>query len=166
MASCFILRKNLRRLIVVRNVGRRLIRKINSGGINMQKDVWLYSWDSKYLSSDEYESKEEAIQVAKEELKEFGNFGESIYVGKKEEVSIPNIDIEEALERIQKKIDDEVGECGEDWFENICVEDMIILSNRVNEVFEKWIDEFGYKPYWFKLTDKEEIELNEVANES
>lgn len=70
----------------------------------MQKDVWLYSWDNKYLSSDEYESKEEAIQVAKEELKEFGNFGESIYVGKKEEVSIPNIDIEEALECIQKRL--------------------------------------------------------------
>ncbi|MCW0603642.1 hypothetical protein OKR38_19100 [Clostridioides difficile] len=131
-----------------------------------KKDVWLYGWNNKYLSSDEYESKDEAIQAVKEELKEFGNFAESIYVGRKEKVNIPNIDVEEALEHIQEKIDDEVGECGEDWFENIRVEDILILENRISEVFKKWIDEFGYKPYWFVVRDTEEIELNEVANES
>ncbi|VIG17676.1 Uncharacterised protein [Clostridioides difficile] len=58
--------------IVVRNVERRLRRKINSGGINMQKDIWLYSWDDECFSSDEYESKEDAIEAAKEELKRLG----------------------------------------------------------------------------------------------
>lgn len=66
--------KNLRIFIVVRNVGRRLKRKRNSGGINMQKDIWLYSWDDEYFASDEYESKEEAIEAAKKELKMTGEF--------------------------------------------------------------------------------------------
>ncbi|NJA29174.1 hypothetical protein GSQ33_04450 [Clostridioides difficile] len=131
-----------------------------------KKDVWLYSWDDEYFASDEYESKEEAIQAAKEELKRFGEVSRLVYVGKKEEVNMPNIDAEKALERVQDRIDDEFGGYGEDWFENIHVEDILILENRISEVFKKWIDEFGYKPYWFVVRDTEEIELNEVANES
>ncbi|MCC0653654.1 hypothetical protein [Clostridioides sp. ES-S-0001-03] len=131
----------------------------------MDKDVWLYSWDDEYFASDEYESKEEAIEAAKEELKRFGEFGRLVYVGKKEEVNIPNIDAEKVLERVQDRIDDEFGWYGEDWFENIHVEDILILENRISEVFKKWIDEFGYKPYWFVVTDTKEIELNEVINE-
>ncbi|MCE4722121.1 hypothetical protein LVU47_07970 [Clostridioides difficile] len=131
----------------------------------MDKDVWLYSWDDEYFASDEYESKEEAIEAAKEELKRFGEFGRLVYVGKKEEVNIPNIDAEKALERVQDRIDDEFGGYGEDWFENIHVKDILILENRISEVFKKWIDEFGYKPYWFVVTDTKEIELNEVINE-
>ncbi|EAA0008350.1 TPA: hypothetical protein ACMVTQ_002170 [Clostridioides difficile] len=132
----------------------------------MQKDVWLYSWDDEYFASDEYESKEEAIQGAKEELREFGEFSRLVYVGQKEEVDIPNIDAEDALELVQGRIDNEFGGYGEDWFENIRAEDIVILENRISKVFKKWIDEFGYKPYWFVVRDTEEIELNEVANES
>ncbi|MCH7253553.1 hypothetical protein [Clostridioides difficile] len=61
----------------------------------MQKDVWLYSWDDECFGSDEYESREDAIQGAKEELKMTGEFQEIVYVGKKEEVDIPEIDTEE-----------------------------------------------------------------------
>ncbi|EQE34966.1 hypothetical protein QC5_0856 [Clostridioides difficile CD34] len=86
MVSYFILRKNLRRFIVVRNVERRLIRKINSGGINMQKDIWLYSWDDEYFASDEYESKEEAIEAAKKELKMTGEFQKKFMLEKKKKL--------------------------------------------------------------------------------
>lgn len=27
-----------------------------------EKEIWLYSWNGEYFESDEYESKEEAIQ--------------------------------------------------------------------------------------------------------
>ncbi|HBF6108726.1 TPA: hypothetical protein KQF10_002336 [Clostridioides difficile] len=132
----------------------------------MQKDIWLYSWDDEYFASDEYESKEEAINGAKEELKRFKEVKQCVYIGKKEDVNIPNIDAEDALERVQDRIDDEFGGYGEDWFENIRVEDILILENMISEVFKKWIDEFGYEPCWFVVRDTEEIELNEVANES
>ncbi|EGT4112359.1 hypothetical protein [Clostridioides difficile] len=132
----------------------------------MQKDIWLYSWDDEYFASDEYESKEEAIEAAKKELKMTGEFQKIVYVGKKEEVDIPEIDAEEILERVQDRIDDEYGECGEGWITYIKEEDIKLLDNRLNEVFSKWIDEFGYKSFWFVVTDTEEIELNEVANES
>ncbi|MCC0662620.1 hypothetical protein [Clostridioides sp. ZZV15-6597] len=95
----------------------------------MQKDIWLYSWDDEFFGSDEYKSREDAIQGAKEELKMTGEFGES-------------------------------------WSSYIKDEDEKILDDRLNEVFEKWIEEFGYKPHWFVVRDTEEIELNEVANES
>ncbi|HGM3470997.1 TPA: hypothetical protein ACKORP_003982 [Clostridioides difficile] len=129
----------------------------------MQKDIWLYSWDDEYFASDEYESKEEAINGAKEELKRFKEVKQCVYIGKKEDV---NIHAEDALERVQDRIDDEFGGFGEDWFENIRAEDILTLENRISKVFKKWIDEFGYKPYWFVVRDTEEIELNEVANES
>ncbi|HBF0595642.1 TPA: hypothetical protein KNN84_003690 [Clostridioides difficile] len=131
----------------------------------MDKDVWLYSWDDEYFASDEYESREEAIQGAKEELRRFGEVSRLVYVGQKEEVDIPDVDVENALERVQDRIDDEFGGFGEDWFENIRAEDIVILENRINKVFKKWIDEFGYKPHWFVVTDTKEIELKEVINE-
>ncbi|MFQ4565868.1 hypothetical protein C4V14_04585 [Clostridioides difficile] len=130
------------------------------------KDVWLYSWDDECFRSDEYESKEEAIEAAKEELRRFGEVSRLVYVGQKEEVNIPDIDVEDALEHVQHRIDDEFGGYGENWFENIRIEDIIILENRIKEVFEKWMDEFGYKPYWFVVTDTEEIELKDTVNEN
>ncbi|MFA4009723.1 hypothetical protein ACD491_16800 [Clostridioides difficile] len=161
--------KNLRVFIVARNVGRRLRRKINSGGIDMQKenkDVWLYSWDGECFGSDEYESKEEAIEAAKEELlnfREFGEwvydkeFGKLVYVGKREDVSLPGIDVEDTLERVQELIDDEFEDYGEDWITRIKDEDRKILDNKLNEVFCLWVDKFGYKPTWFKVVEVEKI---------
>lgn len=49
----------------------------------MDKDIWLYSWDDECFGSDEYESREEAIQGAKEELKRFGEVKRWVYIGKK-----------------------------------------------------------------------------------
>nr|SUY82531.1 Uncharacterised protein [Clostridioides difficile] len=63
----------------------------------MQKDVWLYSWDDEYFASDEYESKEEAIEAAKEELRRLGEVSRLVYVGQKEEVNIPNLNVEDAF---------------------------------------------------------------------
>lgn len=131
----------------------------------MQKDIWLYSWDDERFSSDEYESKEEAAQGAKEELEKFGEFKNCVYVGKREDVSVPEIDADTILDYVQDRIDDEFGEFGEDWSSNMKDEDIKILDDRLNEVFSKWIEEFGYKPTWFVVTDTEEIELNEVINE-
>lgn len=130
------------------------------------KDVWLYSWDDECFRSDEYESKEEAVEASKEELKRLGETERLVYVGKKEEADIPAIDAKDILELVQDRIDDEYGEYGEDWFENIRVEDIVILESRISEVFIKWINEFRYKPYWFAVRDIEEIELNEVDNKN
>ncbi|EJA6785252.1 hypothetical protein MWV98_001246 [Clostridioides difficile] len=128
------------------------------------KDVWLYSWDDECFRSDEYESKEEAVEAAKEELKRLGEIKRWVYIRKKEEADIPDIDAKDALECIQNRIDDEYGEYGEDWFENIRAEDILILESRISEVFKKWIDDFKYKPYWFAVRDIEEIELKNVVN--
>ncbi|CCL28342.1 TPA: hypothetical protein UM045_003408 [Clostridioides difficile] len=128
------------------------------------KDVWLYSWDDECFRSDEYESKEEAVEAAKEELKRLGEIKRWVYIEKKEEADIPDIDAKDALECIQNRIDDEYGEYGEDWFENIRAEDILILESRISEVFKKWIDDFKYKPYWFAVRDIEEIELKNVVN--
>ncbi|HGM3380243.1 hypothetical protein QQO60_16570 [Clostridioides difficile] len=109
-------------------------------------------------------SKEEAVEAAKEELKRLGEIKRWAYIGKKEEVDIPDIDAEDALEFVQDRIDNEFGGYGEDWFENIRAEDIVILENRISKVFKKWIDEFGYKPYWFVVRDTEEIELKNAVN--
>ncbi|MCJ0133313.1 hypothetical protein C4S18_06060 [Clostridioides difficile] len=128
------------------------------------KDVWLYSWDDECFRSDEYESKEEAVEAAKEELRKFGEFKRWVYIGKKEEADIPDINAKDTLECIQDRIDDEYGEYGEDWFENIRAEDILILESRISKVFKKWIDDFKYKPYWFAVRDIEEIELKNAVN--
>ncbi|WP_234779619.1 hypothetical protein [Clostridioides difficile] len=52
----------------------------------MQKDIWLYSWDDEYFASDEYESKEEAIEAAKKELKMTGEFQKKFMLEKKKKL--------------------------------------------------------------------------------
>lgn len=127
-----------------------------------KKDVWMYGWDDECFSSNEYESKEEAIEAAKNE-----NYGKYVYVGKKEEIGgIPNLDVENILWNIQEEIDDEYGEAGDGWIFNIKKEHKDILNNSVNEVLSKWVDEFGYKPKWSIISDTEEIKLNDDFNEN
>lgn len=121
------------------------------------KEIWLYSWNGEYFASDEYESKEETIQGAKEELKRTGEFKKIVYVGKRKEASIPTIDAEKILDYVQDRIDDEFGVS---WSSYIKDEHEEILDNRLNEVFENWINEFGYKPFWSIVTDIEEIEIS------
>ncbi|MEJ4069564.1 hypothetical protein [Clostridioides difficile] len=53
------------------------------------KDVWLYSWDDECFRSDEYESKEEAVEAAKEELKRLGEIKRWAYIGKKKKLIFP-----------------------------------------------------------------------------
>ncbi|EQG35320.1 TPA: hypothetical protein MJC92_000236 [Clostridioides difficile] len=131
----------------------------------MDKDIWLYSWDDECFGSNEYESREEAIQGAKEELKRFGEVKRWVYIGKKEEAYIPCLDAENILDYVQDRINDEFGEFGESWSSYIKDEDEKILDDRLNEVFENWINEFGYKPDWCMVVDVEEVELNEGKSE-
>ncbi|MCC0686137.1 hypothetical protein [Clostridioides sp. ZZV14-6345] len=132
------------------------------------KEIWLYSWDDEYFESDEYESKKDAVEAAKEELRELGELKdfEQVYVGKREDVSIPSINVEYVLEHVQELIDDGFGEVGEGWITRIEVEDRIILSDRLNKVFLTWIEEFGHNATWFKIVDVEEIEIVEEVAES
>ncbi|MFL8710748.1 hypothetical protein Q3304_08280 [Clostridioides sp. GD02377] len=125
-----------------------------------EKEIWLYSWNGEYFASDEYESKEEAIQGAKKELKRTGEFKKIVYVGKRKEAFIPCVDAENILDYVQDRIDDEFGEFGESWSSHIKDEHKEILDNRLNEVFENWINEFGHKPYWSIVIDIEDIEIS------
>ncbi|MGS5517698.1 hypothetical protein AB8L61_17055 [Clostridioides difficile] len=125
-----------------------------------KKDVWLYSKDREYFDSDEYESKEAAIKGAVKD-----GITKIVYVGKREEAYIPCVDAENILDYVQDRIDDEFGEFGESWSSYVKDEDEKILDDRLNEVFSKWVDEFGYKPDWYMVVDVEEIKLNEVINE-
>ncbi|HFL3653769.1 TPA: hypothetical protein ACG3P3_001493 [Clostridioides difficile] len=125
-----------------------------------KKESWLYSWNGEYFASDEYESKEQTIQGAKEELERTGEFKKIVYVGKKKEADILCVDAENILDYVQDRIDDEFGEFGESWSSYIKDEHKEILDNRLNEVFENWINEFGYKPYWSIVIDIEEIEIS------
>ncbi|MCC0641764.1 MULTISPECIES: hypothetical protein [unclassified Clostridioides] len=119
-----------------------------------KKDVWLYSKDREYFDSDEYESKEAAIKGAVKD-----GITKIVYVGKREEAYIPCVNAENILDYVQDRIDDEFGEFGESWSSYVKDEDEKTLDDRLNEVFENWINEFGYKPYWYMVVDVEEIEI-------
>lgn len=75
------------------------------------------------------------------------------------------MDAENILDYVQDRINDEFGEFGESWSSYIKDEDEKILDDRLNEVFENWINEFGYKPDWCMVVDVEEVELNEGKSE-
>ncbi|HFL3696540.1 TPA: hypothetical protein ACG3QY_001650 [Clostridioides difficile] len=98
--------------------------------MRFKKEIWLYSEDGEYFNSDEYESKEAAIKMARKK----GIKG-CFYVGKKEDASIPIIHYTRPVLQDTKE-------------------------NIARNVFFKWIDDSGHDSNWYKIVDIDKINHN------
>lgn len=125
----------------------------------MKKDRWIYSEseDIFWEYSDEFDSKEEAIESAKDD-DEIENNG--VYVGKKVEPSISDIDLDLLLENValNSTIGCEDG-VGDDFLMNIKKEHYNELEKSINEIFFNWIKKYGYQPDWFIVENIEYVDL-------
>lgn len=124
----------------------------------MSKEMWIYS-DNEELYweySDEFDSKEDAIESAKEDDEiEDGYF----YVGRKVEPTVCGIDLDYMLENIAENTTFGLDGYGEDFLMYVKSKHYEELEEAINEIFYNWIEKYNYRPTWFLVEDVEEIEI-------
>jgi hypothetical protein len=121
---------------------------------------WVYSrFEEDYSNSEEYDTKEEAIESAIEEY--LDSDVEGFFVGKvKPYVLDENIvDIERILEQVSGNVYDDMGEFAECYLHDVKREHEDELEREINEVFHKWIEKYNYQPTFFEVVDIENVSM-------
>lgn len=120
---------------------------------------WIYSQDEEYWDgSDEFSSKEEAIEAGKEYY-----LGESFMVGQMYSVEFTEEDFklfdlaEDAIDCLFYSLEEEVGEASEKWCGNITNEDEQDLNKRFAKAIMEWIKERVGQPNVFQVNDIEVV---------
>lgn len=132
---------------------------------------WLINLveDEIWGSSDEFDTKEEAIAYGKEEFEglyedENGEKFDSeiykkiFYVGKVERF-VPSVCADSVIETLRDNAYDEVGEFAETFLERISKEEYTFLEERLNQALNDWLDETKNHPTFYKIVDVEKIEV-------
>lgn len=120
---------------------------------------WIYSQDEEYWDgSDEFLSKEEAIEAGKEYY-----LGESFMIGQTYSVKFTEeqcewLDLaENAIDGLLDSLYDEVGEVAEWWDDQIKSVDKQDLNKRFAKAIMEWIEERVGQPNVFQVNDAEVV---------
>ena len=122
-------------------------------------DKFAYSFDDETYSC-EYDSVEEALADAKQEVKSGQEDAEVVYIGRVYEFE-PCVDVDLVIERIQDDAEDEVGERADDYLEGVRKADKQKLQEMLTETFNQWAAETFHEPYFCILRDAKEYRLEE-----
>lgn len=121
-------------------------------------EKWIYSEreDLYWEYSEEFDTKEQAIESAKEDEEIECS---TVFIGKKTEPAICGIDIDSILENIAEGSTIGLDGYGEDFLEDISKEHLDELEDKLNNVFLEWMNKHNYNPTWFEVIDVEEVDL-------
>ena len=127
------------------------------------EEKWLYSEDDSFYDCEEFSSKEDAIECAREDE----DIEESFFVGKKVEPKIAplRIDMDKILEKVAEDttygLDVSMDIDYMSFLQNVTKEDVNELKKRMDDVLVKWIHEKGYSPNWYEIENIEIIKKEE-----
>lgn len=128
---------------------------------------WVYSQGEEQYSSGFYETKELAIEAAKED---FGDHDFIVAKAFKPDGIEFFPDAGDLIERAQDNLaeSDAGGEWSEDWLETskqarkrVSDQDIARLDFALKEAFGKWMDETGNRPDFYTVGESEEIEIKQ-----
>lgn len=112
---------------------------------------WVYSLNEELFQSGYYNTKEECIEAAKEELPDM-----TIFIGQCETPEFDwNICAEDYIEDIANDLYDQVGEVA-DCFE-VSDNQEKALDEMLKETVEKWIATYNIQPCCYKVVNIEKI---------
>lgn len=114
---------------------------------------WVYSTNEEDYFSDKFDTKEEAIVDAKNQLD-----ADIIYVGQTVSV-FPHIYAEDVIERAGEQMYEQNGEYAEDYLTNVPDDVEQELEEELNKVFKKWIEKHDYTPTFYQVANIEEVKL-------
>lgn len=126
--------------------------------MKLQSEKWVYSTNEELFSSDEYDSKEEAIKAAKEDYT-WEDQCPTFYVGQVQEVDFHlDVDVDAILERIAVLVSEEVGEVADNYLDDVTAEHAEQLNDELNEVVQKWMNQHQYNPTFYSVIHIEKVE--------
>ncbi|WP_407270017.1 hypothetical protein [Radiobacillus sp. PE A8.2] len=122
-------------------------------------------WDS----SEEFDTKEEAIAYGKLEFEgiyeeengeEFNSelYKKEFFVGKIERF-VPSVCVDSVVERIAENAYDEVGDVAESYLERISKEEYNSLEERLNQALNEWLDKTKNHPTFYTIVNTEKVEI-------
>ena len=120
---------------------------------------YCYSFDGDYYTSDLFDTKEEAIQAAREEAKEMKENLSIFYLGvaNKYEENCAGL-ANSVAEILNESAWDKVGEFSEGYME-LTNEQEKILEERLKKVVLDFQKEFNHEPSFYTISDVEVINL-------
>lgn len=127
---------------------------------------WVYTYsnpDGWWIIDDSYISEQEAIKAAKENGPENASF----YVGRCSRMSIPEIDVDILLERIDEEFAEEADLYdGDGLFDAISQNSINELAKELNKVFTDWCLRHNIKSNSYRILDVKCIQSEGDVNES
>ncbi|WP_059050010.1 hypothetical protein [Paenibacillus senegalimassiliensis] len=125
----------------------------------MKAGQWKFNHqpDGIWGTGDYHDTKEAAIAEGKsyylpEDYK-------TLYVGQVEPApTVVSVDASSVLDDIASSVRDECGECAEDYLQYVKDEHEQVLSDRLSDVVNAWMEEFGYTPDFYLIVNTEPFE--------
>ena len=125
----------------------------------MTSERYCYSWNDEDYNGC-YDSVEEALEEAREEAKEFRYNVEDVYIGTCTDVTLDwNSNEEKIIESMYDLLENEVGECAENF--EISIEEELELARRIDKTVEQWIKDMNIKPNCYQVLDGHLVTLKE-----
>ena len=120
---------------------------------------WAYSFDGHNYGY-AFDSKDDAIQKAVSEAKEYGE--DSFFLGRVKRF-VPRVNIaEDLICQLQDQAADAVGEYSDGYLEFISRAEMAELNREIEKAFFAWTEKYpDYKPYFFTVPEAEKYNVNE-----
>ncbi|WP_257129840.1 hypothetical protein [Bacillus cereus] len=122
---------------------------------------WMYNLnDAEAWTSDEFDTKEEAIAAAKEEIALIEKLegiphGDIFRIGQVELYN-PMINVD-FISQLEEQAYDECGEVAEGWLEDVDEKQKQTLDSQIQEVITKWLEDIGKTPGFGSIENIERI---------
>ena len=118
---------------------------------------WMfYEQDDGCWCYEAYNTREEAIEAAKEHLCDDQPI---MYIGQCQTVPLPTyIDVDVVFEKLDEQYGEECFECGDFLFNDVKIKDYQWLEKRLAEVITEFYRKAGIESQQFIMTNVEEIE--------
>ncbi|MGM9519766.1 MAG: hypothetical protein ACI3WS_03725 [Phascolarctobacterium sp.] len=123
-------------------------------------DKFSYSFDGERYEG-WFDSIEEALNEAREEVKDYPEGAEDVYIGRVYEYE-PYVDAVRVIELVQYDAMVEADDAARFYLDNVKKEDWQKLEEMLTETFNKWAAETGNEPNFFTVEDVQEYSLEEM----
>ncbi|WP_373079140.1 hypothetical protein [Fusobacterium varium] len=136
----------------------------------MENKEYTFSYNGEDYNDGTFPTIEEALEEAKECWFERYDISDSedgcidIYIGEAEYYT-DGIFVDYIIEQQQQDAYSEMGECAEDYLEDITKEEKAILQERLNKVWNEFKKEFNHEATFYTVANEEKYEFNIYSEE-
>jgi uncharacterized protein YegP (UPF0339 family) len=124
---------------------------------------WQYQLTNSEIwgTSEDYDTKEDAIKYGREEAKDTEYETDYFDVGQIEKYVPCGIDVDDVLDRLVDDAYDEVGEVSDGYLSVITKEQENELEEKLNQVLNEWMEKHSLIPSFYKIVNVEKVEVHQ-----